>query len=294
MLYFHVGNHCFRGMDILNDIMARKKTAYLYSLDVNPQFEAPQIHQLYCVPKRVVFTCIKEIVEDHCGEMTGDLVQDYLIYIQDRLGEIMQSGGIPSNLCDQDIGVDNLSNISHMPSSRFDNLDFVGLLDIVAPDSVLDTVAGKQIVEYLQRLPEKELCSSQGLYPAYQARVMISDAKTDKNQLNILQFGQKLFQYHDYHGAQCDRLEQFASCWNLLQETCQPVERGFRHHATLLIESCKLQSEMAIIVSLAGHAAATLTLHHCQPPNSLGDHFAGFIQPHVYGKWPLRKETHIR
>ncbi len=47
-----------------------------------------------------------------------------------------------------------------------------------------------------------------------------------------------------YHGSHCNRLELFTACWNLLQEICGPKVRGLQQHATLLVEGCKIQSEM--------------------------------------------------
>ncbi len=47
-----------------------------------------------------------------------------------------------------------------------------------------------------------------------------------------------------YHGTQCLRLEQFTACWNQLQEMCGSKVRGFRQHATLMVEGCAIQSEM--------------------------------------------------
>ncbi len=59
----------------------------------------------------------------------------------------------------------------------------------------------------------------------------------------ILQFAHQIIPL-TYHGSHCNRLEQFTACWNLLQNTCGPKVRGLEQHATLLVESCKIQSEM--------------------------------------------------
>ena len=72
MLFFHIGNHCFQGMEILDDLMSRMKNQYFYTLGVNRTAELPHIiTPLYCLPKNVISTCVRGIIEDHCGKRSA-------------------------------------------------------------------------------------------------------------------------------------------------------------------------------------------------------------------------------
>ncbi len=86
MLYFHIADRC-RGMGILDDMMRRIKNARFYNLNINPYWHQTNIPLLYCLPKSVISTCIRDIVQDQCGTMTADLVQNYLVYTQDWFGQ---------------------------------------------------------------------------------------------------------------------------------------------------------------------------------------------------------------
>ncbi len=56
MLNFHIVSRC-RGFVILDDVVRRIKSAYLYILNVNPLFD-PFFYSLplYCLPKYVITT----------------------------------------------------------------------------------------------------------------------------------------------------------------------------------------------------------------------------------------------
>ncbi len=100
MLHFHIGNRCFQGMDMLDDLMARMNNAYFYKCDV-PVWE-PIILQFACFPKQVIFTCIRTVIDEHCVAMTAELVQDYLLYLREWVGRALQSAGLPFNICESD------------------------------------------------------------------------------------------------------------------------------------------------------------------------------------------------
>ncbi len=102
MLYFHIAARC-RGFGILDDVMARYKKAYFYSLDINGTLERTHIPLLYSLPKPAITTCVRDIIEDQCGSMTADFVQNYLLYSQARFGQPLRSSGLNSNICDHDI-----------------------------------------------------------------------------------------------------------------------------------------------------------------------------------------------
>ncbi len=235
MLYFHIADRC-RGFGILDDTMRRNKNAYFHRLDmpVNDQYTIPR---LYCIPNHVISPCIRGIVEDHCGKMTADLVEDYILHLQDWYDQALESGGFDSNLCDRDISSDMvLSRLPvHVPSG-YSRLGFSRLLKMIAPGTALDTVFGKALVAAVYNFSEIELCTTYNANVAYQVCVMSSDDPSEKNKFNILQFAHHFLPWPGYHGAQCSRLEEFAACWNLLQQICGPKVLGMEQHAALLVE----------------------------------------------------------
>ncbi len=174
--------------------------------------------------------------------MAADLVQKFILFNQDWYRKDLYSAGLKSNICDQDIGSDMISSRPLLPSGNA-KLGISGLLDITAPGTALDTVLGKILLSYLHNLHEEELCTIKNAYCFYQACCMSSDDKSERGKFNILQFANGLTEML-YHGTQCSRLKQFTACWNLLQESCGAKVRGYEHHATLLVEGCKIQSEM--------------------------------------------------
>ncbi len=115
MLYFHIANRC-RGMGILDDIMRRKKNLYFYTLGFKPDRGGGHIPRLYCLPRSVISTCIRGIIEDHCGASTADFVQKYLVYLQHWFGQALKSVGFESNICDLDISSDVVPNRLPIPS----------------------------------------------------------------------------------------------------------------------------------------------------------------------------------
>ncbi len=174
--------------------------------------------------------------------MSADLVQHYLFYLQDWFRQALQSAGLGSNICDSDISSNGFSSRPRIQPGRT-NPGIVRVLDITAPGTALDTVYGKYIMEYLHRLSLVELCTTENVFAAYIACVMSSDDKSEKGKFNILQFAHQALPIN-YHGAQCSRLDHFTECWNLLHGICGSKVRGLEQHATLSMESCKIQSEM--------------------------------------------------
>lgn len=82
MMFFHIANRC-RGIGILDDLMRHQKNAYFYLLDVSPFWDKQILLPLYCLPKGVVAICIRQPIDDYCGATTADLVQHYILYMQD-------------------------------------------------------------------------------------------------------------------------------------------------------------------------------------------------------------------
>ena len=241
MLYFHIADRC-RGMGTLDDIFRRYKKEYFFWMDIKPIKQAGSIPQMYCFPKPVISTCIRDIVEDQCGSTTADFVKNYMLYIQDWFGQALDSAGLDSsNICDQNDTSDISPSKSPIPSA-YTKLSMTRLLETGAPGTALDTVYGKNIQVYLQSLSAEELCTTDNAYIAYTACLMFSDDKSEKPKFNILQFAQQITPL--IYWSQCSRLQEFTACWNLLQEICGPKVRGLEHDATLLVEGCKIQSEM--------------------------------------------------
>ncbi len=242
MLYFHIAHRC-RGVLILDDIAAGNKNAYFYTLDIQPYFEQTVVPLLYCLPKSAIYSCIREVVADQCGTMTADLVQGYLVYLQNRHGKALQSAGLVSNICDQGIRFSIVPQSRQSIPSGYAKLNIFRLLGITAPGTALDTVAGKHTLAYLKGLSGKELCTTFNAHVAYEACVMSSVRKSGKSKFNILQFAHQIIPFA-FQGTYCSRLGSFKWCWNQLQQICGPKVRGLKHHATLLVEGCKIQSEL--------------------------------------------------
>ncbi len=242
MLYFHIAARC-RGMGILDRIMRSYKTALFYIWDIKPIVSPimPVLSYL-CIPKSVISTCIHGIVEDHCGTMTADLVQNYLVYYQDWYGQALQSAGLSPNICDIAISSDMVPSALPVKSGHA-KLGISRLLNITTSGTALDTVWGRYVLAYAQSLSGTDLCTTANAWFAYSVCVMSADDGSEKNKFNILQFAHQQLQL-PYHGTQCIRLEEFTACWNLLQQICGPKVRGFEQHATLMVEGCKIQSEL--------------------------------------------------
>ncbi len=75
MLYFHIADRC-RGMGLLDGIMRQYKNSVFYTWDIKPVWDhAKTLLSLYCIPRSVISTCIRGLVEDHCGTTTANLIQ---------------------------------------------------------------------------------------------------------------------------------------------------------------------------------------------------------------------------
>ncbi len=242
MLYFHMAHRC-HGEGILDDIMRRFKKALFHIWYINPVSE--QIlppGSLLCIPRSVIATCITGIIEDHCGKMTADLVENYLVSYQDWYGQALQSAGLSSNICDSDMSSDMVPSRLHLPSGNT-KLGISNLSQITVHGTALDTVWGKAVLGYVQSLSGTDLCTTLNAQYAYLTCLMSADDRSEKSKFNILQFAHHVLAF-PYHGTQCSRLEDFTACWNLLQQIGGPKVRGLEQHATLMVEGCNIQSEL--------------------------------------------------
>ncbi len=243
MLYFHIMDRC-GGMGILDGIMRHFKNVWFYVWDIKPVCSYTLTNSFLCIPRSVISTCIRGIIEDHCGTMTADLVQDYLFYYQDWYGQTLQSAGLEPNICDNDISSDMVPSRLPIPSGHT-KLTLFRRLEITTAGTALDTVRGKYELAIGQSLSEKDLCTTDNILNAYSVCAMSADDRSEIGEFNILQFAHHLLSIPVYyHGTGCSRLEEFTACWNLLQETCGPKVRGMEQLATLFMEGCKIQSEL--------------------------------------------------
>ncbi len=174
--------------------------------------------------------------------MTADLVQNYLVSKEDWMGQALQSVGLDSNICDSNIGSGMVSSRPPLLSGHT-KLNFSRLLEITAPGTELDTVFSKALFALVSSLSGKELCTVENIANSFTVCVMSAYARSEKNNFNILQFAHQQTNTI-YYGAQCSRSEEFTACWNLLQQICGPKAQGVEQHATLLVEGCKIQSEL--------------------------------------------------
>ena len=122
MLLFHIGNECPRGVEILDDLMDATKNAYFYALNVNPYRYHHSFPGLYCLKERVIKTCVWKVVQKRCGNMTAQMVQEYILYMQSTIGDALHGLGLSRDPCMAEtkkvhkLNVDS-TNISHKESS---------------------------------------------------------------------------------------------------------------------------------------------------------------------------------
>ncbi len=244
MLYFHIADRC-RGFGILDDMMRQYRNVYFYTLDIKE--ESPLgMSQLYCLPTSLISTCIRDIIEHQCGKMAAGLVQNYLLYLQDRYSRVLQSVGLNSDICDHDRSSDQAPSSRLLIHSVHRNVGLSRLLAMTSPGTALDTVYGKSMMTHLNGLSGEELCTTAKSDVAYGACLMSSDDPSEKNKFNILQFAHLIVPFL-YHGTQCSRLEEFTACWDMLHNTCGHRVRGLERHATLFVEGCKIQSKLETV-----------------------------------------------
>ncbi len=242
MLFFHIASRC-RGFSILDDVIRRYKNAYFYTLDLNPSYDRPKPPLLYCLSKSVVSTCIRDIVEDHCGTMTANFVQNYFVSAQNGFDQALLSAGLDSDICEHDTTSGMMPSRAPIPSDHA-KVGLSRLLQITASGTALDTAWGKNVLlPNLDTLPGEKLCATSNVRSMYMACVMSSINKAERSKFNILQFAHQL-SWISYHATRCSRLEQFKACWGLLQQMCGSKIKGMEQHATLMVEGCKIQPEL--------------------------------------------------
>ncbi len=152
--------------------------------------ESTYIREMYCLPRHVISTCVREIVEEHCGKVTSELVQNYLLYSQHRFRQALKSAGLSSNICEYNLRPKSTVMMAPtVTAARQAELGFVRGLEIAAAGTALDTVMGRGLVELLQNVSEQEICSDPLKADiAYRICLISSDDKYERSKFNILQF----------------------------------------------------------------------------------------------------------
>lgn len=211
MLYFHIANRC-GGVEILDSVITRRKNTYFYSTDVNPVFYQTSAPLMYCLPRQITATCVTQLVDDRCGAMSADLVQSYLFYIQDRYSETLQAAGLSAKTCDPDIGpssnVENKTRTdSDIGKTKFSKLPRA----LRGPGTAMDSVYGNYLSASLISKSGEDICQVPNSYLKIEECVMYSDDVYNKRRFNILQFAHLMLPLA-YHGAKCDRMEEFTAC----------------------------------------------------------------------------------
>ncbi len=227
------------------------QNTFWYNIYVWPLVDEPRLFAMICLPTDVISTCVRTIVESRCGNMTAELVQDYILYLQHWAAQALESAGLDPDVCHHNIDITPAD--TYIPSqydSSPDTLqpasspytDLVRLAEKIAPGSALDSVYGKLTLAYLKQFQiGDKYCNSS--IPSIICMLSSADT-TGMVRFNILQFAHQLIGYTPYHSSSCTRLGQFTSCWNLWQETCGSTMQWFGLQATLLVEGCKLQALM--------------------------------------------------
>ncbi len=218
-----------------------------FKLNVWPPSKQPRIPDRYCLPKQVISTCMRKVIENQCGSSTAALVQDYLSQAQHWTAKAPKSAGPPSNICSNELSgyTSTRTKISlGVPGSLpHEKSHFDKLLEDMVPGSALDTIYFRSVLRAIRNVSGEELCSFTMSMPAYSACIMSSDDISYRNQFNVLQFAQNILAI-EYHGTQCPRLEQFKTCWKVLKQICGSRVVGFEQHAKILVGGCSIQTLM--------------------------------------------------
>ena len=211
------------------------------------------VFPMLCLPKDVISTCVRTIVESRCGNMTAVLVQDYILYLQHWAAQALESAGLDPDICHHDIDITPADNhVSSQYDSSPDTLqpasspytELVRLAEKIGPGSALDSVYGKYTLGYVKQLGDKYCYDTNSQLAASNICILSSQDTAEMARFNILQFAHQVITVLPVHMYSCTRLTQFTACWNLLQETCGSRVRWLALEATLLVEGCKLQALM--------------------------------------------------
>ncbi len=255
MLDYHMAADCRHGMDILDQQMLARKRRQLHKL--NLQVNVGSFTSLYCLPERVLSTCVYNFTEQYCGTMAAKVLLAYVHFQQDETKSALEFLGLPSWLCERN----SSHNIHHRGTAKsgisktplFDEQTlkteisskaiFDTSLDSYSDDTFLDTPRARAEARHLKRLTGQELCNNSNILYAYEVCVMLGHDISEIPKFNILQYSHMLIPI-PYVGSHCSRLGEFTQCWRTLQGLCGSRTRYFAQHATLMIEGCHLQEKM--------------------------------------------------
>ncbi len=268
LLYFHIGNECPDGPEILDNQMKVFKTAFFYTLDIPAAFckrnNPPVIIDALNLPTAVARGCVKDIVERRCGELTGRLIVQFIEFLKKQNANALVQVGLSPLPADPDhipkfqnnmspsTALHTFCNSSGNLAARLHGLEDprLELTRILLEESAgtaLDTVAGKRLLDNLNELMNStQPCSLKLLGLQFEVCKLFSIDKSEPPKYSILQAGHR-FHYALGFGTQCSRLQDLMFCWNLTKEVCGPATRGFEHDIILQNESCHMQEYMESI-----------------------------------------------
>ena len=250
MLYFHIVSQC--GIDILDRIMTGNRNVLWYEINVWPPSHAPAFSELLCLPKDIVSTCVRTIVESRCGNMTAVLVQDYILYLQHWIAQALESAGLDPDFCHHDVHATPIATYISPQHDRTPEIQpasspytqLVRFVETMTPGSALDSVYGKYMVDLLKDSHDKYCNDTKSQLEGIVICMLCGEDTAGMARFNILQFSHQLMQIVLYHGYSCSRLTQFKACWDLLQQMCGYRVRFFALYATLRVDCCKIQTLM--------------------------------------------------
>ncbi len=247
------------GKGVLDTQMLRRKNAYYTFMDISPSVSPEMlmvdlVRSLYCMPPEVLNEYVPTIVEDACGKSTAALIATYYHYYRRIYSNLLEEIGLSTRVCDDNLRQADTTfdtrghtelfreKISEAKNLTTLQKEFERYLQANARGTALGTVFGQAIVEFISEGSWSDFCSDFGSVP-FKACHLLSDSKEEKSRFNVLQFAHEMAGLLQ-HGTQCNQLEIFSNCWNLLQQICGSTASAWSFSASLLTDGCQIQAAM--------------------------------------------------
>ncbi len=262
VLEYHIGNRCVHGPGILENQMKLFKKVFFYMMDIPANFSRdnipPALITRQCLPRKVIEGCVKDIVEQKCGNSAANLVVGFFAFQIEQAAKALSEVGLSPVDCDWGQKISPYrNNVSNAPSNRqatmmgshYDRGDgLVNLLRMSFKNASgltgLDTVFGKRLQMDLTLFQKKHrACNKNLLFMQYQKCLVFSNARYEEPTYSILQNAHGLLGFLT-QGTVCSRLEELTACWKLQRQVCGPNVTGYEHEIILQKESCIIQDYM--------------------------------------------------
>lgn len=255
MLQFHILDQCPHGDDIVEELTAYTRNAWLYVINVDPMQYTPGLLHLYCLPQDHIRGCVETVVARQCGESAAAIVGGFIHFLQTEYGNVLEGAGLTANICHSEPGTytqprdeDNQPVPLGASYTREGDAEvtpnvFSRFLNDAASGTALDSVWGRHLQSSVAGRTGDQMCQLYNISQAYDACVLLSDVLGDASCFNLLQYAHQLISML-YHGTGCTNMAVFQHCWRLLRELCGPATRGLVQHATLLIQGCHIQARL--------------------------------------------------